>query len=636
MSKIIGIDLGTTNSAMSFMEGGKPNIIANSQGSRLTPSVVAEDEKGEILVGTPAKNQAVVNPEGTIYSVKRLIGRSWDDPEVKKDAKLLPFEMRKASNGGVEVKMGDKWYTPQEISAKVLAKMKKDAEEFLGQDVKEAVITVPAYFDDSQRQATKDAGKIAGLDVKRIVNEPTAAALAYGLDDKKDQKVAVFDLGGGTFDISILEMGDGVFEVLSTNGDTHLGGDDFDQEIIDYLAKEFEKKEGMDLREDKTALQRLKEAAEKAKIELSTSEETEVNVPYITATDKGPKHLKEKLTRSELEKLTSDLIEKTVKPCEKALKDAGLEKKDIDEVLLVGGMTRMPAVVKKVKEIFDKEPDKGVNPDEVVAQGAAIQAGVLGGDVKDITLLDVTPLSLGLETLGGVFTKLIERNTTIPVEKKQIFSTAADNQPGVEIHVLQGEREMAADNKTLGRFLLDGILPAPRGVPQIEVTFSIDANGILNVKALDLGTKKEQKITITASTGLKEEEIEKMVEEAEKNAEEDKKKKERAEKRNNADTLAFNAEKMIDENKDKISEDEQKSIKEKAEELKEMIKKEDFDLDEVEKKSEELEKEMLEVGKKVYEAAAKESEAKEEKKDDEKPSEEKKDEEAKEGEVVEE
>ncbi|MGI6484059.1 MAG: molecular chaperone DnaK [Candidatus Dojkabacteria bacterium] len=636
MSKIIGIDLGTTNSAMSFMEGGKPNIIANSQGSRLTPSVVAEDEKGEILVGTPAKNQAVVNPEGTIYSVKRLIGRSWDDPEVKKDAKLLPFEMRKASNGGVEVKMGDKWYTPQEISAKVLAKMKKDAEEFLGQDVKEAVITVPAYFDDSQRQATKDAGKIAGLDVKRIVNEPTAAALAYGLDDKKDQKVAVFDLGGGTFDISILEMGDGVFEVLSTNGDTHLGGDDFDQEIIDYLAKEFEKKEGMDLREDKTALQRLKEAAEKAKIELSTSEETEVNVPYITATDKGPKHLKEKLTRSELEKLTNDLIEKTVKPCEKALKDAGLDKKDIDEVLLVGGMTRMPAVVKKVKEIFGKEPDKGVNPDEVVAQGAAIQAGVLGGDVKDITLLDVTPLSLGLETLGGVFTKLIERNTTIPVEKKQIFSTAADNQPGVEIHVLQGEREMAADNKTLGRFLLDGILPAPRGVPQIEVTFSIDANGILNVKALDLGTKKEQKITITASTGLKEEEIEKMVEEAEKNAEEDKKKKERAEKRNNADTLAFNAEKMIDENKDKISEDEQKSIKEKAEELKEIIKKEDFDLDEVEKKSEELEKEMLEVGKKVYEAAAKESEAKEEKKDDEKPSEEKKDEEAKEGEVVEE
>jgi len=637
MSKIIGIDLGTTNSAMAFMEGGKPNIISNAQGSRLTPSVVAEDDKGESLVGTPAKNQSIINPEGTIYSVKRLIGRSWDDPEVKRDVKTLPFEMRKASNGGVEVKMGDKWYTPQEISAKVLAKMKKDAEEYLGQEIKEAVITVPAYFDDSQRQATKDAGKIAGLDVKRIVNEPTAAALAYGLDDKKDQKIAVFDLGGGTFDISILEMGDGVFEVLSTNGDTHLGGDDFDQEIINYLADEFEKKENMDLREDRTGLQRLREAAEKAKIELSTSEETEINIPYITATDKGPKHLKEKLTRSQLEKLTGDLIEKTVKPCEKAIKDAHLDKKDIDEVLLVGGMTRMPAVIKKVKEIFEKEPNKGVNPDEVVAQGAAIQAGVLGGDIKDITLLDVTPLSLGLETLGGVFTKLIERNTTIPVEKKQVFSTAADNQPGVEIHILQGEREMAADNKTLGRFLLDGILPAPRGVPQIEVSFSIDANGILNVKAIDLGTKKEQKITITASTGLKEDEINKMVEEAEKNAEEDKKKKERAEKRNNADTITFSAEKLVDENKDKISEDEQKSIKEKAQALKDLISKDDFDAGEVEKKSEELEKEMQEIGKKIYEAAAKESSSKDEKKSDgekEDKKEDKKDEEPKEGEVV--
>ncbi|HNW33210.1 MAG TPA: molecular chaperone DnaK [Candidatus Dojkabacteria bacterium] len=636
MSKIIGIDLGTTNSVMAFMEGGKPNIISNAQGSRLTPSVVAQDDKGEVLVGTPAKNQSVINPEGTIYSVKRLIGRSWDDPEVKRDVKTLPFEMRKASNGGVEVKMGDKWYTPQEISAKVLAKMKKDAEEYLGQDIKEAVITVPAYFDDSQRQATKDAGKIAGLEVKRIVNEPTAAALAYGLDDKKDQKIAVFDLGGGTFDISILEMGDGVFEVLSTNGDTHLGGDDFDQVIINYLADEFEKKESMDLRDDRTGLQRLREAAEKAKIELSTSEETEINIPYITATDKGPKHLKEKLTRSQLEKLTAELIEKTVKPCEKALKDAHLDKKDIDEVLLVGGMTRMPAVIKKVKEIFEKEPNKGVNPDEVVAQGAAIQAGVLGGDIKDITLLDVTPLSLGLETLGGVFTKLIERNTTIPVEKKQIFSTAADNQPGVEIHVLQGEREMAADNKTLGRFLLEGILPAPRGVPQIEVTFSIDANGILNVKALDLGTKKEQKITITASTGLKEEEINKMVEEAEKNAEEDKKKKERAEKRNNADTVAFSAEKLIDENKDKVSEEEQKSLKEKAQAIKDLISKDDFDVEEVESKTEELEKEMQEIGKKIYEAAAKEaSTSNEEKKDDKQEKEDKKDEEAKEGEVVE-
>ena len=636
MSKIIGIDLGTTNSVMAFMEGGKPNIISNAQGSRLTPSVVAQDDKGEVLVGTPAKNQSVINPEGTIYSVKRLIGRSWDDPEVKRDVKTLPFEMRKASNGGVEVKMGDKWYTPQEISAKVLAKMKKDAEEYLGQDIKEAVITVPAYFDDSQRQATKDAGKIAGLEVKRIVNEPTAAALAYGLDDKKDQKIAVFDLGGGTFDISILEMGDGVFEVLSTNGDTHLGGDDFDQVIINYLADEFEKKGSMDLRNDRTGLQRLREAAEKAKIELSTSEETEINIPYITATDKGPKHLKEKLTRSQLEKLTAELIEKTVKPCEKALKDAHLDKKDIDEVLLVGGMTRMPAVIKKVKEIFEKEPNKGVNPDEVVAQGAAIQAGVLGGDIKDITLLDVTPLSLGLETLGGVFTKLIERNTTIPVEKKQIFSTAADNQPGVEIHVLQGEREMAADNKTLGRFLLEGILPAPRGVPQIEVTFSIDANGILNVKALDLGTKKEQKITITASTGLKEEEINKMVEEAEKNAEEDKKKKERAEKRNNADTVAFSAEKLIDENKDKVSEEEQKSLKEKAQAIKDLISKDDFDVEEVESKTEELEKEMQEIGKKIYEAAAKEaSTSNEEKKDDKQEKEDKKDEEAKEGEVVE-
>ena len=636
MSKIIGIDLGTTNSVMAFMEGGKPNIISNAQGSRLTPSVVAQDDKGEVLVGTPAKNQSVINPEGTIYSVKRLIGRSWDDPEVKRDVKTLPFEMRKASNGGVEVKMGDKWYTPQEISAKVLAKMKKDAEEYLGQDIKEAVITVPAYFDDSQRQATKDAGKIAGLEVKRIVNEPTAAALAYGLDDKKDQKIAVFDLGGGTFDISILEMGDGVFEVLSTNGDTHLGGDDFDQVIINYLADEFEKKESMDLRNDRTGLQRLREAAEKAKIELSTSEETEINIPYITATDKGPKHLKEKLTRSQLEKLTAELIEKTVKPCEKALKDAHLDKKDIDEVLLVGGMTRMPAVIKKVKEIFEKEPNKGVNPDEVVAQGAAIQAGVLGGDIKDITLLDVTPLSLGLETLGGVFTKLIERNTTIPVEKKQIFSTAADNQPGVEIHVLQGEREMAADNKTLGRFLLEGILPAPRGVPQIEVTFSIDANGILNVKALDLGTKKEQKITITASTGLKEEEINKMVEEAEKNAEEDKKKKERAEKRNNADTVAFSAEKLIEENKDKVSEEEQKSLKEKAQAIKDLISKDDFDVEEVESKTEELEKEMQEIGKKIYEAAAKEaSSSNEEKKDDKQEKEDKKDEEAKEGEVVE-
>lgn len=631
MSKIIGIDLGTTNSVMAYMEGGKPNVISNSQGGRLTPSVVAQDEKGETLVGTPAKNQAVMNPEGTIYSVKRLIGRRWDDPEVEKDKKLLPFEMRKSSNGGIEVQMGDKWYTPQEISAKILAKMKKDAEDFLGEEVKEAVITVPAYFDDSQRQATKDAGKIAGLDVKRIVNEPTAAALAYGVDKGKDEKVAIFDLGGGTFDISILEMGDGVFEVLSTNGDTHLGGDDFDQKIIEHLAEQFKNKEGIDLRDDRTALQRLREAGEKAKIELSSSEETEINIPYITASDKGPKHLREKLTRSELEKLVMDLIEKTVKPCEKALKDAGISKDEINEVLLVGGMSRMPAVQKKVEEFFGKEVNKGVNPDEVVGLGAAIQGGVLGGDVKDITLLDVTPLSLGLETLGGVMTKLIERNTTIPVEKKQIFSTAADNQPAVEIHILQGEREMAPDNKTLGRFVLDGIPPAPRGVPQIEVMFSIDANGILNVKAVDLATKKEQKITITASTGLKDEEIEKMVEEAEKNAEEDKKKRDRAEKRNNADSLCFSVEKLISENKDKIDSSDVEDMEKRSEELKKLIEKEDFDEEEVEKKSDELMKVMQEVGKKMYEKASKEAPQEEKKEDSSKES---KEDEVKEGEVV--
>ncbi len=629
MSKIIGIDLGTTNSVMAYMEGGKPNVIPNAQGGRLTPSIVAIGDKGEILVGNPAKNQAVTNPEGTIYSVKRLIGRSWDDPEVKKDKELLPFEMRKSESGGVEVKMKDKWYSPQEISAKILAKMKKDAEDFLGEEVKEAVITVPAYFDDSQRQATKDAGKIAGLDVKRIVNEPTAAALAYGVEKGKDEKVAIFDLGGGTFDISILEIGDGVFEVLSTNGDTHLGGDDFDQKIIDFLADQFKAKEGIDLRNDRTSLQRLREFAEKAKVELSTSEETEINIPYITADANGPKHLKEKLTRSELEKLTNDLIERTVEPCKKALKDAGLSIKDVDEILLVGGMTRMPAVIKKVEELFGKEANKGVNPDEVVAVGAAIQGGVLGGDVKDITLLDVTPLSLGLETLGGIMTKLIEKNTTIPVEKKQIFSTAADNQPGVEIHILQGEREMAADNKTLGRFILDGIPPAPRGVPQIEVSFSIDANGILNVKAVDLATKKEQKITITASTGLKEEEIEKMVEDAKKNAEEDKKKKERAETRNEADTLCFGVEKLIKENGDKIDSSEKEDLEKQSEELKKIIEKEDFDVEDVKKKTDELMEKMQEVGKKMYEKVAQESKPEEEGK-----KEEKKDNDVKEGEVV--
>lgn len=632
MGKIIGIDLGTTNSAMAYMSGGKPNVIANSQGGRLTPSVVAEDDKGEVIVGQPAKNQAVTNPEGTIYSVKRLIGRSWDDPEVQKDKKLLPFEMQKSKNGGVEVKMGDKWYTPQEISAKVLAKLKKDAEDFLGEKVTEAVITVPAYFDDSQRQATKDAGKIAGLEVKRIVNEPTAAALAYGLDTDKDEKVAIFDLGGGTFDISILEIGDGVFEVLSTNGDTHLGGDDFDQVVIDHIAKQFENDNGIDIKKDSTALQRLKEAAEKAKIELSSSEKTEINIPYITADSSGPKHLKMDMTRADLEKLTKDLIDSTIKPCEKALKDAGLKVEDVDQVLLVGGMTRMPAIQKIVKDFFKKEPNKGVNPDEVVAVGAAIQGGVLGGDVKDITLLDVTPLSLGLETLGGVMTKLIERNTTIPVEKKQIFSTAADNQPGVEIHILQGEREMAGDNKTLGKFILDGIPPAPRGVPQIEVTFEIDANGILNVKAKDLATNKEQKITITATTGLKDDEIDKMVQEAEKYADEDKKKRERIEKRNNADSLCFSIEKLLEESGDKIEDDDKEDLEEDIKELKELISKEDFDEEEVEEKTEDLTKKMQEVSKKLYENASKEQA--EQKSDDDDDDD--KEDEVKEGEVVEE
>jgi molecular chaperone DnaK len=619
---------------MAYMSGGKPTVIANSQGGRLTPSVVAVDDKGETVVGTPAKNQAVTNAEGTIYSVKRLIGRKWKDPEIAKDKKILPFEMRESKKGGVEVKMGDKWFTPQEVSAKVLAKMKKDAEEFLGEEVKEAVITVPAYFDDSQRQATKDAGKIAGFDVKRIVNEPTAAALAYGLDSKKDETVAVFDLGGGTFDVSILEIGDGVFEVLSTNGDTHLGGDDFDEKIIDELANSFKNDQGIDLKEDRTALQRLKEAAEKAKIELSTSESTEINIPYITADAKGPKHLRGTLTRAELERLVGDLIDKTKEPSEKAIKDAKIKKEDIDEIILVGGMTRMPAVVKKVKEIFGKEPNKSVNPDEVVAIGAAIQAGVLGGDVKDVTLLDVTPLSLGLETLGGVMTKLIERNTTIPVEKKQIFSTAADNQPGVEIHVLQGEREMAGDNKTLGRFTLDGIPPAPRGVPQIEVSFEIDANGILNVKAVDKATNKEQKITITATTGLSDEEVEKMVAEAAEHAKEDKAKRERAEVRNDADSLVFNTEKLIKESGDKLEASKKEDLEKKVEELKALIANDDFDQEEVKKKTEELSTALSEVGKEMYEKAAKEEAPKdgEEKKDDKK----KEEGEVKDGEVVEE
>jgi molecular chaperone DnaK len=641
MAKILGIDLGTTNSVMSVMQGGSPTVISNSQGGRLTPSVVAINDEGGEIVGSPARNQAITNPENTIYSVKRLIGRRWDDPAVEIDKKHLPFEMREAGKGGVEIKFGDKWVTPQEISAKVLAKMKADAEEYLGEKITDAVITVPAYFDDSQRQATKDAGKIAGFKVKRIINEPTAAALAYGMDKKKDEKIAVFDLGGGTFDISILEIGDGVFEVLSTNGDTHLGGDNFDQVLIDFLADEFKEKEGIDLRDDRTALQRLKDAAEKAKIELSTSEKTTINIPFITADDKGAKHLNRELSRAEFEKLVSDLIEKTVEPCEKALKDAKLKKSEVDEVLMVGGMTRMPAIQKKAQEIFEKEPNKSVNPDEVVSVGAAIQAGVLGGEVKDITLLDVTPLSLGLETLGGVMTKLIDRNTTIPVEKKQIFSTAADNQPAVEVHVLQGEREMAADNKTLGKFILDGIPPAPRGVPQIEVTFKIDANGILNVSALDKATNKKKDITITASTNLSEDEVDKMVEEATKHAADDKKKKERAEVRNEADSLVFNSQKLLDENKDKIDKSKAEDIQTKVNDLKKSIEKEDFDKDIVKDKIDDLNKSLQEIGKKLYEQAAKEVEKEEKEKakdkkktEDDKEKKDKSDGDVQEGEVV--
>jgi molecular chaperone DnaK len=501
MSKIIGIDLGTTNSAMAVMEGGEPTIIPNAEGGRTTPSIVAASKSGERLAGQAAKRQAVINYENTVFSAKRLIGRSFEDEEVQRDIKLFPFKIEKAEHG-VKIKMGDKDHSPQEISAQILQKLKADAESHLGEKVTEAVITVPAYFNDAQRQATKDAGKIAGLEVKRIINEPTAAALAYGLDKKKDEKIAVYDLGGGTFDISILELGDGVFEVKSTNGDTHLGGDDFDQVLIEWLTDEFKKDQGIDLSKDTAALQRLKEQAEKAKIELSSAMETEINIPFVTADAEGPKHLNVKMTRAKLESLVGKLIEDTIEPCKKALKDAGLEAKDINEVILVGGMTRMPKVQEVVKEFFGKEPLKGVNPDEVVAIGAAIQGGVLGGEVKDILLLDVTPLSLGIETLGGVATKLIERNTTIPTSKSEVFSTAADNQTSVEVHVLQGEREFATDNKTLGRFILDGIPPAPRGVPQVEVTFDIDANGILNVSAKDKATSKEQKITITGSSGL--------------------------------------------------------------------------------------------------------------------------------------
>jgi len=550
--KVIGIDLGTTNSCVAVMEGGDPVVMPNSEGGRTTPSMVAFTDSGERLVGQVAKRQAITNPENTLFAIKRLIGRKYNASEVQGDIKILPYKIVDGKNGDAYVRVRGKDYSPAEISAMILQKMKQTAVDHLGEDVTDAVVTVPAYFNDSQRQATKDAGRIAGFNVLRIINEPTAASLAYGLDKKKDEKIAVFDLGGGTFDISILEIGEGVFEVKATNGDTHLGGEDFDLRVMDYLADEFRKDQGIDLRNDKMALQRLKEAAEKAKIELSSSMETDINLPFITADASGPKHLTMKLSRAKLENLVGELIEKTVGPCRMALKDAGLSPNQIDEVILVGGMTRMPAVQAKVKELFGKEPHKGVNPDEVVAVGAAIQGAVLKGDVKDVLLLDVTPLSLGIETLGSVFTRLIEKNTTIPTRKSQIFSTASDNQPSVSIHVLQGERQMAGDNKTLGRFELVGIPPAPRGVPQIEVTFDIDANGIVHVSAKDLGTGREQSIQITASSGLSEEEIQKMVRDAESHAEEDRNKRDLVEARNQADSMVYMTEKTLKEHGDKV------------------------------------------------------------------------------------
>lgn len=631
MGKIIGIDLGTTNSAFAYMVAGKPEVIANAEGNRTTPSVVAINKKGDRLVGQVAQRQRVTNAKNTIYGVKRLIGRKFTDKEVQKDIKIMPFEIVK-HQAGVGVKMGDKEYTPEEVSAMILGKIKADAEKHLGEPVTEAVITVPAYFDDSQRQATKDAGKIAGLEVKRIINEPTAAALAYGLDKGKDETIAVFDLGGGTFDVSILELGDGVFEVKSTNGDTHLGGEDFDNRIVDHFIAHFKEEEGVDLSGDKAALQRLKDEAEKAKKELSTTNEYEVNLPFITADADGPKHFEYKLTRAKLEELVADLIDRLAGPVEKALKDAKLDAKEINEIVLVGGMTRMPAVVEKVKKIFGKDPMQGVNPDEVVAIGAAIQGGVLQGDVKDVLLLDVTPLSLGIETMGGVTTKLIERNTTIPTSKSETFSTAADNQPQVEIHVLQGEREMASDNKSLGKFVLDGIAPAPRGVPQIEVTFNLDANGLLNVTAKDKGTGKEQSITIQESGNMSKEDIEKAQKDAEAHADEDKKKRESIEAKNQLENAIYQAKKMPDEFKDKINDEDKKAIEDAVAEAEKH--KDSDDKEELEAAAKALQDAIMPIGAKMYEAAAKESTESEAKTDDE--SSDKKDDEPVEGEIVDE